>query len=97
MKITGIEHFRLDMPLAMPYNIAYETVTKATNIILKINTDKGITGWGCAAPDIEVTKEKPEDVIHNIENVVDDLLKNQSPFQIARITHELRQLCPKAS
>ena len=37
MKITNIEYFRLDMPLAIPYTIAYETVSKASNIILKLN------------------------------------------------------------
>ncbi|MCJ7801493.1 MAG: dipeptide epimerase [Candidatus Marinimicrobia bacterium] len=97
MKIINIEYFRLDMPLAIPYTIAYETVSKSTNIILKLITDKGITGWGCAAPDLEVTGETPENVIHNIENVIIGLLKNQSPFQLARITHQLKQLCPKAS
>lgn len=97
MKITAIEYFRLDMPLAIPYTIAYETVSKTSNIILKINTDKGITGWGCAAPDLEVTGETPEDVISNIENVLTGLLVGQSPFQIARITHLLKQLIPKAS
>lgn len=97
MKITSIEYFRLDMPLAIPYTIAYETVSKTTNIILKLKTDKGITGWGCAAPDREVTGETPENVILNIENVIIGLLKNQSPFQVARITHQLKQLCPKAS
>lgn len=97
MKITNVEYFRLDMPLTIPYTIAYETVSKTTNIILKISTDKGITGWGCAAPDAEVTGETPEDVIHHIENVVVGLLKGQSPFQIARITHQLKQLCPQAS
>lgn len=97
MKITAIEFFRLDMPLAIPYKIAYETVSKTSNIILKLTTDKGLTGWGCAAPDPEVTGETPEDVIYNIENVVIDLLKNQSPFQIARFTHQLKKFCPKAS
>ncbi len=97
MKITSIEYFRLNMPLAIPYTIAYETVNKATNIILKINTDKGITGWGCAAPDIEVTGETPEDVISNIETIIKELLINQSPFQIARMVYQLKQLCPKAS
>jgi L-alanine-DL-glutamate epimerase-like enolase superfamily enzyme len=97
MQITGIEYFRLDMPLAVPYTIAYETVSTTTNIILKINTDKGITGWGCAAPDVEVTRETPEDVIQNVENIVRDTLKNRSPFQVARLTHEIKQLCPKAS
>jgi len=97
MKITNIEYFRLDMPLAIPYTIAYETVSKTSNIILKLNTDKGITGWGCAAPDMEVTGETPEDVISNIETIIVDLLKDQSPFQIARFTHQLKQLCPHAS
>lgn len=97
MKITAIEYFRLDMPLAIPYTIAYETVSKTSNIILKLSTDKGITGWGCAAPDIEVTGETAEDVISNIESVIIPLLKNQSPFQIARINHQLKELCPNAS
>jgi L-alanine-DL-glutamate epimerase-like enolase superfamily enzyme len=97
MKITSIEYFRLDMPLAIPYTIAYETVSKTSNIILKLNTDKGITGWGCAAPDPEVTGETAEDVISNIKNVVEGLLKGVSPFQIAKFTHQLKQLCPKAS
>lgn len=91
MKITRIEYFRLDLPLAIPYTIAYETVTKTSNIVLKLTTDGGITGWGCAAPDKEVTLETPEDVIHNIETVVTALLKDQSPFRIAKVNHQLKQ------
>ncbi|MBF0290023.1 MAG: dipeptide epimerase [SAR324 cluster bacterium] len=97
MKIKEVEYFRLDMPLASPYTIAYETVDRTTNIILKLITDAETTGWGCAAPDLEVTGETPEDVVHNIETIIVGLLKGQSPFQIARITHELKKLCPKAS
>jgi len=97
MKITGLEYFKLEMPLAIPYTIAYETVSKTTNIILKINTNKGITGWGCAAPDLEVTGETAEDVIHTIEDTVIGLLQGESPFQITRFTHLLKQQNPKAS
>ena len=97
MKIKAIEYFRLDMPLAVPYTIAYETVSHTSNIILKLDTGTGITGWGCAAPDKEVTGETPEDVISNIEKVVIGLLKEQSPFQIAKITHLIKQLLPGAS
>jgi L-alanine-DL-glutamate epimerase-like enolase superfamily enzyme len=97
MKITAIEYFKIEMPLAIPYTIAYETVHHATNIILKLSTDKGITGWGCAAPDVEVTGETVEDVLQHIETTVIGLLKNQSPFQLALFTHQLKQLCPHAS
>ncbi len=97
MKITSVEYFRLDMPLAIPYTIAYETVSTTTNIILKINTNKGITGWGCAAPDVEVTLETPEEVISRIDSTVIGLLQGENPFQLARFNHEIRQLHPKSS
>ena len=97
MKITAVEYFRLDMPLAIPYTISYEKVTKTTNIILKLSTDKGITAWGCAAPDKKVTGETPEEVIANIEHVIIELLIGQSPFQIARFTHHLKKILPGMS
>lgn len=97
MKITAVEYFKIEMPLAIPYTIAYETVSHATNIILKLTTDTGITGWGCASPDAEVTGETVQEVMDHIENTVVGLVKNQSPFQIAFFTHQLKELCPKAS
>jgi len=97
MKIKSIEYFRIDMPLAIPYSIAYETVDKTSNIILKLVTDKGITGWGCSAPDKVVTGETPEMVIENINSVVEGMLKNESPFQIAKFNHIMKNQLPKAS
>ncbi len=97
MKITSIEFVRLDMPLAVPYTIAYETVSETTNIILKLNTDKGVTGWGCAAPDKEVTSETPDQVLNTTRDIVVEMLEGQSPFQIARVNDNLKKLCPKAA
>ena len=97
MKISDIDYFRLDMPLAVPYTIAYETVNHTSNIILKLVTDSGIIGWGCAAPDLMVTGETPEDVIITINEVIMGMLKGQSPFHIARIIHDLKKFAPEAS
>jgi L-alanine-DL-glutamate epimerase-like enolase superfamily enzyme len=96
MKIRAIEYFRLDMPLKYPYTIAYEEVKKTTNIILKLVTDKGLTGWGCAVPDLEVTGETAENVIDNIETVITELLENKFPFQIANLQHNLKKRLPGA-
>lgn len=85
------------MPLAVPYTIAYETISNTTNFILKIITDTGLTGWGCAAPDKVVTNETPEDVINNLESVIIGFLKGESPFQIAGLTHRLKKLIPNDS
>ena len=97
MKIQSIEYFKVEMPLAIPYTIAYETVDHATNIILKLTTNTGLTSWGCASPDKQVTLESVDDVLQNIENVVVPLLKNQSPFQISKVNHLLKQQLNKSS
>lgn len=98
MKITSIEAVRLEMPLAVPYTIAYETVSQSTNIILKIVTDMGLVGWGCAAPDVHVTNESAQDVVTNVNAVVEPVLIGQSPFHIARLMHQLKmQIATSAS
>ena len=94
MKIQSVEYFTIEMPLAKPYTIAYETIDKAVNIILKITTNTGLTGWGCAAPDWEVTKETPEIVLNNFRNVVESLLLGEDPFQIVRFLETLKEKLP---
>jgi hypothetical protein len=39
MRITGVEAIMIEMPLAAPYTIAYETVSLVANILLRIETD----------------------------------------------------------
>ena len=41
MKITTIEAWEVKMQLKEPYTIAYETVSSADNVFLRIETDKG--------------------------------------------------------
>lgn len=76
------------------YTIAYEHIDQASNVILKITTNTGLTGWGCAAPDQEITQESADDVIQNIENYIIPLLKGQDPFQITRFHSELKDQNP---
>ena len=52
MKITKIEAWAVSMAIEEPYTIAYERVERAENVLLRIETDIGTTGLGCAAPDM---------------------------------------------
>ena len=98
MKIRELSCFELDMDLAVPYTIAYETVSSTTNIVLKMVTDAGLVGWGCAAPDMAVTGERPEDVTAAVHEIVAPLLKGENPFRIARLTQDLHgKLARKSS
>lgn len=82
------------MNLLESYTIAYEKVTHCTNIFLKITTNSGLTGWGCAAPDLPVTGEKPEDVLGVYKNNIEVLLKGKDIFDYAKIMYQLKKKIP---
>ncbi|MBN1273491.1 MAG: dipeptide epimerase [Candidatus Aminicenantes bacterium] len=89
MKITHLTFWPVTMPLKEPYTIAYETIIKTTNVFLKIETDHGVTGSGCAAPDKEVTGETPEGVLKILNDTVYPALKGSDPLRISFLLERL--------
>jgi L-alanine-DL-glutamate epimerase-like enolase superfamily enzyme len=92
MKISAFEIWPVTMPLTEPYTIAYETITTATNIFLRLETNEGIAGFGCAAPDPQVTGETPAGVLQICRQTILPRLENRDPLRIARRLEELRPL-----
>jgi L-alanine-DL-glutamate epimerase-like enolase superfamily enzyme len=90
MKITGLSCHSRAMRLREPYTIAYETVDHCENVFLRMETDMGITGMGCAAPDLPVTGETPEGVLDFFREVIEPLLMGCDPFEFARIMEDLK-------
>ncbi len=91
MKIKAVEFWPVEMKLAEPYKIAYESIDKSVNIFCRIITDKNITGYGCAAPDEKVTGEDAVSVMQTCQNMVEPLLINQDPLRIAFILEQLKK------
>ncbi len=92
MKITGIEAWPVSMRLKEPYTIAYETIESTTNIFLKLETDKAIIGFGCAAPDLQITGETPDSVLQAIANVISPSIKGSDPLRRAMLIERLAPL-----
>jgi L-alanine-DL-glutamate epimerase-like enolase superfamily enzyme len=91
MKVTRIEAWPVEMKLTEPYAIAYESVELATNIFLRVETSTGITGYGCSAPDLQVTGETPDSVLRAIDEVVAPCLRGTDPLRIARVLEVLKK------
>lgn len=96
MRITQIEAWPVTMKLREPYTIAYETVDEATNVFLRIETDRGVTGYGCAAPDVGVTGETPEGCLGDLRDVAAPLLKGGDPTRYALLLEKLFVALPTA-
>jgi L-alanine-DL-glutamate epimerase-like enolase superfamily enzyme len=94
MRITHLEAWPIKMQLAEPYTIAPEPVDSTTNVFLRIETDRGFVGFGCAAPDDQVTGETPETVLQAFRDVIEPTLKRTDPLRIARLIEKLRSILP---
>lgn len=91
MKISNIETWLVKLKLEEPYTIAYDSFDTVTNVMLRIDTDQGIIGYGCAAPDEYVTGETPEGNLQAIQDVVIPVLKGADPFRSAKLMEDLKR------
>jgi L-alanine-DL-glutamate epimerase-like enolase superfamily enzyme len=96
MKIVRCEAWPVTMKLTEPYTIAYETVSSVTNVFLRIETDRGLSGYGCAAPDEQVTGENAQTTLANLSKVVADQIKGSDPLRPALILERVRSHLPGA-
>ena len=90
MKIRRLEARTVCMALDIPYRIAYEEVTRAENIFLRMETDAGIIGYGCAAPAEAVTGESCRAAEKALETAAFPLLLGADPLRRIALLESLR-------
>ncbi len=90
MKITRLETWPVEMPLVEPYTIAYETVEKTSNVFLRVETDKGLNGFGCGAPDKFITGETVETVLKTINDIIIQELMGTDPLRLSYLMERLK-------
>ena len=89
MKITAIESFLLKIPYdngGKPWNLTGKPWATLDILMLRIDTDEGVSGWGEAFGHaiIEGTKV-------TLDQMVAPVLIGRDPREIGAIFHELRQ------
>lgn len=92
MRVSKIEAWSMTMRLSEPYTIAYETVTHTTNVFIRLRTNTGIIGFGCAAPDYQITGENANNVIQSINNIVSPSIQGSDPIRPAMLLERLKPL-----
>ena len=90
MRITGVEAWLVTMCLAEPYTIAYETVNSTDNVFLRLETNQGIVGNGCAAPDPHITGETAESVLRCIDDIIRPSIKGLDPLRLTLVIERLK-------
>ncbi len=90
MKITKVEAWPVTMRLAEPYTIAYETIHVANNVFLRVETNRGVIGYGCAAPDEQVTGETIKGVLQSAQGVVSAAVLGTDPLRPTMVLERLK-------
>lgn len=94
MKIIRMDIIPVEMPLQEHYTVAYQTFDKAENVFVRLETSSGITGYGCAAPEKEVTGETVQSVISNLDSIARERLLHSEPLRISYIMEDLKTKLP---
>lgn len=75
MKIKAIEAIAVSLPMRKPVQMAGETVTRADNVLVRIESDDGVVGWGEAASAPVMTGETVASMMAAVELMTPGLLK----------------------
>jgi L-alanine-DL-glutamate epimerase-like enolase superfamily enzyme len=95
MKVVRAEARAVDLPLREGYRIAGRTISSVRNFFLRLDTDRGLTGWGSAAPAEEVTGESDSMCQEALGGPLRDLLLEADPLEDRpRLAERGRALAP---
>ena len=81
MRIVSVEAIPVRIKLTEPFAIATEVVDEVENIFFRLETDSGITGWGCGAPDT-VTSDDATQSMAVFDTVIKNVLLDSDPTRI---------------
>jgi L-alanine-DL-glutamate epimerase-like enolase superfamily enzyme len=84
MKIKTIEFRKLRIQLPGVFKVAFGEITYSDNVLVRITTDDGITGFGEAAPLVFVTGETAESVSSVLE-ILRPMLIGLNPLAVDQI------------
>ena len=82
MKIKSIEPFAVSLPMIKPVIMAGEEVRRADNVLVRIETDTGLVGWGEAASAPVMTGDTLESLVAAVHRLTPALV-GRDPADIA--------------
>lgn len=92
MIITGVDTWTDQLPLTRPYVIATRVVSTVDLHFVRLESNRGFFGLGCAAP-TAVTGENAEACLGALDACAHDILKGSDPRSLRALTRRLRKEC----
>lgn len=91
MQITKVEVFQIDVPLKEPFIISYHRFETMPAVIIKIDTEEGITGYRESVPDEHVTGESVYSVREALKHQLVPAILHTDPTNIQQIHQKMNR------
>jgi L-alanine-DL-glutamate epimerase-like enolase superfamily enzyme len=93
VKITGVDVYYYDLPLLEPFKISIAEMKDALNVLVCLQTDQGIVGWGEAAPFPALTGDTQATSIAAAKDIA-ELVTGQDALNYAKIINAIHSFIP---
>ncbi len=95
ISVSAVRAYRVEIPLEEAYQLAYATFETIGNLVVRVETESGLVGWGCAAPDPHVTGESVEGNLDALREVLVPALRRSREFSVKQLLDDLAEAVPE--
>lgn len=88
VKIVRVETFPITIPLVTPVKMSHVTIEESHNVLVRITTDEGLTGWGEGVEAMDLTGENQGRIRAGIEQL-GAMLIGRDPLARAGLWNEM--------
>ena len=92
-RITDAEFAPFDMPLKQTFRTVFGAETVEREVLVRLRTADGLTGWGEASPFWAVTSETQETDLMIAKDLA-EFVRGRDPFTVARILADMDAFSP---
>lgn len=96
MRVRRVRVFKFDVPLKEPFRIATMVTRHAENVLVSIETDAGLVGWGEGSPLRSIVGETQATCLAACR-ALGDWLVGQDPLAIGHLSREMERFLPHNS
>jgi L-alanine-DL-glutamate epimerase-like enolase superfamily enzyme len=94
LSVSTVRAYRLEIPLQTSYELAYGSFEAVENLVVRVQTESGLRGWGCAAPDSHVTGETVEGNLGALREVLFPALHQSGESTVEELLRKIREGAP---
>ena len=96
ISVTAARIYRVRVPLEQPFVLAYKNVADVENVLLRLEDEQGLAGWGCASPESKVTGETVDGAVASLKSEIVPMLVEAPALPLGLVLNALEHAAPGA-